>query len=72
MVASNILRKWSPISLLSLAAIAQGVGHEVIIVNSEAEHFSIQQVVDNVENFEPHLIRNTAITPFFILLQLIL
>jgi len=57
--------KWPPLNLTYLAASAEKLGHEVIIIDGEAEGLSIEHMVNKVENYKPDLIGITATTPFY-------
>jgi len=57
--------KWPPLNLAYLAAIAEKKGHEVNIIDGEAQGLSIEQIVNRVNEFSPDLIGITGTTPFF-------
>jgi len=54
-----------PLSLAYLAAIAEKLGHEVKIIDGEVEKISLDQMVEEVVEFNPDMIGITASTPFF-------
>ena len=54
-----------PLNLAYLAAIAENLGHEVLLIDGEAEGLSMEQIVKRVKNFNPNLIGITATTPFY-------
>jgi len=56
---------WPPLNLAYLAAIAEGMGHAVKIIDAQAEDLSIEETVQRTEEFNPDLIGFTATTPFF-------
>ena len=56
---------WPPLILAYLAAIAEKEGHNVIIVDAEAENLSIPDVIIRLKDFNVDLIGITATTPFF-------
>lgn len=57
--------KWPPLNLAYLAAYAETKGHNVSIIDGEAEGLSINQIVERVKVFDPDLIGITATTPFY-------
>lgn len=57
--------KWPPLNLAYLAAIAEKKGHEVNIIDGEAESLSIEQIVNQTKEFSPDLIGITGTTPFY-------
>ncbi len=56
---------WPPLNLAYLAAIAENRGHEVKIIDGEAENMPISEMIRHVAAFEPDIIGLTATTPFF-------
>ena len=56
---------WPPLNLAYLAGIAEEQGHEVKIIDGEAENISISETVEQAALFEPDIIGLTATTPFF-------
>ena len=54
--------KWPPLNLAYLAAIAEKNGHEVNIIDGEAEGLSIEQIVNQTKEFSPDLIGITGTT----------
>lgn len=56
---------WPPLILSYLAAIAEKEGHNVIIIDAEAENLSIPNAVARIKHFNADLIGITATTPFF-------
>lgn len=54
-----------PLNLAYLAAIAENNGHTVQIIDGEAEHLTIKEMVASVKDFDPDLIGITTTTPFF-------
>jgi len=57
--------KWPPLNLAYLGAIAEKEGHEVNIIDGEAEGLSIEQIVNQTKDFSPDLIGITGTTPFY-------
>ena len=57
--------KWPPLNLAYLAAIAENKGHEVNIIDGEAEGLSIAKLVNQTKEFSPDLIGITGTTPFY-------
>lgn len=56
---------WPPLNLAYLAAIAEKKGHEVIIIDGEAERMSIDEMADKTCDFNPDIIGISATTPFY-------
>ena len=56
---------WPPLNLCIVAALAEREGHEVIIIDAEAERFSVEDVIEKLKEFEPEVIGFTANTPFY-------
>jgi len=56
---------YPPLNLAFLAAYAESKGHNVIIIDGEAEGLPIDEMVKRVMRFNPDLIGITATTPFF-------
>lgn len=56
---------WPPLNLAYLAAIAEKSGHEVRIIDGEAEGLSLKKTLKEVAAFGPDLIGITATTPFY-------
>ncbi len=57
--------KWPPLNLAYLAAYAEKKGHEVIIIDGEAECLSVERMVQRTAEFHPDIIAITATTPFY-------
>lgn len=57
--------KWPPLNLAYLAAIAEKKGHEVNIIDGEAEGLSMEQIVNQTKEFSPDLIGITGTKPFY-------
>jgi len=57
--------KWPPLNLAYLAAIAEKQGHEVKIIDGEAEGISINEIVQRTKEFAPNVIGITGTTPFY-------
>ncbi|MBU0895189.1 MAG: B12-binding domain-containing radical SAM protein, partial [Candidatus Omnitrophica bacterium] len=67
-IFSHFARKasvWPPLNLAYLAALAERAGHEVKIIDGEAESLSLQNTLEEVRAFGPDVIGITATTPFF-------
>jgi len=56
---------WPPLNLAYLAAIAEKDGHEVRIIDAEAENLSLKKTLEEVAVFAPDIIGITATTPFY-------
>jgi radical SAM superfamily enzyme YgiQ (UPF0313 family) len=56
---------WPPLNLAYLAAAAETKGHEVKIIDGEAEAMPLKKMIDEVEVFKPDIIGITATTPFY-------
>ena len=56
---------WQPLNLALLAAIAEREGHEVRIIDGQAEGLSVSKVVDRTLEFSPDIIGITGATPFY-------
>ncbi|MFC1511454.1 B12-binding domain-containing radical SAM protein [Candidatus Margulisiibacteriota bacterium] len=56
---------WPPLNLAYLAAIAEKQGHQVKIIDGQAEDLSAEAIIRQAEEFNPDLIGMTATTPFF-------
>lgn len=56
---------WPPLNLALLAAIAEQDGHDVTMVDGEAEALSVEQMVRRVKRINPDAIGLTSFTPFF-------
>lgn len=56
---------WPPLNLALLAAIAELDGHEVTMVDGEAEGLSVEHMVRRVKRINPDAIGLTSFTPFF-------
>lgn len=56
---------WPPLNLAYLAAIAEKYGHEVRIIDGEAENLSLKKTLKEVSVFGPDIIGITATTPFY-------
>lgn len=54
-----------PLGLAYLAAITEAEGHEVLIIDAEAEQLDIVTVLQKIEAFSPNIIGITASTTFF-------
>jgi hypothetical protein len=57
--------KWPPLNLAYLAAYAEAGGHQVSIIDGEAEGISLLETVSCVRQYDPDLIGITATTPFY-------
>ncbi|MFZ3059397.1 MAG: radical SAM protein [Candidatus Methanoperedens sp.] len=56
---------WPPLNLAYLAAIAENLGHDVKIIDGEAEDISLEKMVELTATFNPDIIGITATTPFY-------
>lgn len=56
---------WPPLNLAYLAAIAEEQGHQVAIIDGEAEGIPISQMVLQAEGYKPDIIGLTGTTPFY-------
>ncbi|MCX9014276.1 MAG: radical SAM protein [Candidatus Methanoperedens sp.] len=56
---------WPPLNLAFLAAIAENLGHDVKIIDGEAEDISLEKMVELTVAFNPDIIGITATTPFY-------
>jgi len=56
---------WPPLNLAYLAAIAENRGHEVSIIDGEAENLPVDKILPRIEESKPDLIGITATTPFY-------
>ncbi|MCC6141057.1 MAG: cobalamin-dependent protein [Nitrospira sp.] len=56
---------WPPLNLALLAAVAEAAGHEVSIIDGEAEQLSLDEMVRATLAKKPDLIGLTATSPFF-------
>jgi radical SAM superfamily enzyme YgiQ (UPF0313 family) len=56
---------WPPLNLAYLAAIAEKEGHEVRVIDGEAERLSLKRTLEEVASFGPDIIGITATTPFY-------
>lgn len=56
---------YPPLNLAYLAAKAENLGHEVKIIDGEAENISLEKMIEKTEDFRPDFIGITAATPFF-------
>jgi radical SAM superfamily enzyme YgiQ (UPF0313 family) len=54
-----------PLNLAYLGAIAENSGHNVRIIDGEAERISIDDMVNKIVDFSPDLIGISATTPFY-------
>jgi len=56
---------WPPLNLAYIAAVAEKEGHQVKIIDAEAERISLEGVIAEISSWKPDLIGMTATTPFF-------
>lgn len=56
---------WPPLNLALLAAIAERHGHDVTIMDGEAERIPLDEMVQRAVALDPDLIGFTATSPFF-------
>ena len=54
-----------PLNLAYLAAVAEKKGHEVKIIDGEAEDISLPRMIEQTVAFSPDIIGITATTPFY-------
>lgn len=54
-----------PLGLTMIAALAEKEGHEVCIIDAEAEQLSTEDVIRRAKDFNPNIIGLTGTTPFF-------
>lgn len=54
-----------PLNLTYLATVAENMGHEVKIVDCEAENLTSEQLLPEISKFRPDLIGTTSTTPIF-------
>ena len=54
-----------PLNLAYIAALAEQAGHQVMILDAEAENLSFQDTIGLLKKFGPDYIGLTATTPFF-------
>jgi len=62
---SKRVGKLPPLNLAYLAAIAEREGHEVRVIDGEADGISLEKVVEKTSEFNPDVIGITATTPFY-------
>jgi len=56
---------WPPLNLAILAALVEQGGHEVRIIDGQAENISLPRMVEQVMAFNPDIIGITGATPFY-------
>lgn len=56
---------WPPLNLAYLAAIAEDKGHEVKIIDGEAENEPLNKMIEQTIAFKPDIVGITAATPFY-------
>jgi len=56
---------WPPLNLCIVAALAEKEGHEVILIDAEAERMSVEEVIKELKEFGAELVGFTANTPFY-------
>lgn len=56
---------WPPLNLAYLASIAENLGHNVKIIDGEAEDINLEKMVELTAVFNPDIIGITATTPFY-------
>ena len=56
---------WPPLNLAYLAAVAESRGHQVKIIDGQAEELPLEKIIDATEAFGPNVIGITATTPFY-------
>lgn len=56
---------YPPLNLAYLASIAENLGHDVRIIDGQAENISLEDMVEETATFKPDIIGVTAATPFF-------
>ena len=56
---------WPPLNLAYLASIAEDIGHNVKIIDGEAEDINLEKMVELTAAFNPDIIGITATTPFY-------
>lgn len=56
---------WPPLNLALLAAVLERKGHDVSIIDGEAEQLSLDEIVRTAVGRKPDLIALTATSPFF-------
>src|SRR3990167_832647 len=56
---------WPPLNLALLGAVAGRYGHEVMIIDGEAERLSEEKMVERVFSLKPDIIGLTCYSPFF-------
>ena len=54
-----------PLNLAYLAALAEGLGHDVRIIDGHTENISLEEIVERTVSFNPDLIGITACSPFY-------
>lgn len=67
-IFSHFARKagvWPPLNLALLAALAEQQGHEVIIIDAEANKIPLKKLMKEALSHNPHIIGLTARSPFF-------
>jgi len=56
---------WPPLNLAYLAAVAEKEGHEVGIIDGQAEDMSLPKMIENTVAFNPDIIGITGVTSFY-------
>ena len=56
---------WPPLNLCIVASLAEKEGHEVIIIDAEAERKPVEDVIEQLKDFGADMIGFTANTPFY-------
>jgi len=57
--------RFPPLNLAYLGAIAEKEGHEVKIIDGEAEEMSLENIIKETEDFKSDIVGITATTPFY-------
>ncbi len=56
---------WPPLNLAYVAAVSEARGHEVRIIDGEAEGMTFKKTIGEVMAFDPDIVGMTATTPFY-------
>ena len=56
---------WTPLNLAILGAIAESKGHDVQIIDGQAERIPMNKMIDRVLDYHPDVIGITGTSPFY-------
>jgi len=61
-----------PLGIAYIAAVAEGLGHKVTLIDADVEEMSVDDVINEIKKIKPDIVGTTATTPIYASARMIL